>query len=98
MRLSILITWWTHMWCFKKEQFSACPEKSMLSANNIINPPFFVIRPKIRPAGNIVQILVIFVQDMRRVYGMEDKVELEIFINHKCGLPDNPKQRLKVTF
>jgi hypothetical protein len=53
-----------------------------------------VIRPKILPAGNGV----IFVQDMRRVYGMEDKVELEIFINHKCGLPDNPKQRLKVTF
>ena len=37
-------------------------------------------------------------QDMRKLYGMEDKVELEIFINHKCGLPDNPKQRLKVTF
>ena len=37
-------------------------------------------------------------QDMRKLYGMEDKVELEIFINHKCGLPDNPKPRLKVTF
>ncbi len=84
----------THMLCSKTEQFAACPKKSMFNSNVIIYIPFFVIRPKILPTGNGV----IFVQDMRRVYGMEDKVELEIFINHKCGLPDNPKQRLKVTF
>jgi len=29
---------------------------------------------------------------------MEDKVELEIFINHKCGVVDDPKRRIKVTF
>jgi len=29
---------------------------------------------------------------------MEDKVELEIFINHKCGQPDDPRKILKTSF
>jgi hypothetical protein len=83
-----------HVNALKKNSLQHVLKKSMFTSSVIIYLPFFVIRPKILPAGNGV----IFVQDMRRVYGMEDKVELEIFINHKCGLPDNPKQRLKVTF
>ena len=37
-------------------------------------------------------------KELRRVYGMEDKVDIEIFINHKCGLPDDPRRKLRVTF
>ena len=37
-------------------------------------------------------------RDLRKSYGLEDKVELEIFINHKCGLPDDPRRILKTSF
>ena len=37
-------------------------------------------------------------KELRRIYGMEDKVDIEIFINHKCGLPDDPRRKLRVTF
>lgn len=37
-------------------------------------------------------------KDLRKIYGMEDKVDIEIFINHKCGLPDDPRRKLRVQF
>ena len=37
-------------------------------------------------------------KELRRIYGMEDKVDIEIFINHKCGLPDDPRRKLRVQF
>ena len=37
-------------------------------------------------------------KELRKAYGMEDKVELEIFINHKCGQPDDPRKVLKTSF
>lgn len=37
-------------------------------------------------------------RELRKAYGMEDKVELEIFINHKCGIPDDPRKILKTSF
>jgi hypothetical protein len=37
-------------------------------------------------------------RELRKAYGMEDKVELEIFINHKCGQPDDPRKILKTSF
>ena len=37
-------------------------------------------------------------KELRKVFGIEDKVELEIFINHKCGQPDDPRKVLKTSF
>ena len=37
-------------------------------------------------------------KELRKSFGIEDKVELEIFINHKCGLPDDPRKVLKTSF
>ena len=37
-------------------------------------------------------------KELRKVFGIEDKVELEIFINHKCGHPDDPRKVLKTSF
>ena len=37
-------------------------------------------------------------KELRKVFGIEDKVELEIFINHKCGQPDDPRKILKTSF
>ena len=37
-------------------------------------------------------------KELRKEFGIEDKVELEIFINHKCGQPDDPRKVLKTSF
>ena len=37
-------------------------------------------------------------KQLRRMSGIEDRVELEIFINHKCGQPDDPRKVLKTSF
>jgi adenosine deaminase len=37
-------------------------------------------------------------KELRKIFGIEDKVELEIFINHKCGQPDDPRKVLKTSF
>ena len=37
-------------------------------------------------------------KELRKTFGIEDKVELEIFINHKCGQADDPRKVLKTSF
>ena len=39
-------------------------------------------------------------KDLRKAFGMEDKVELEIMINHNCGMSeeDGVKKTMKVSF
>ena len=39
-------------------------------------------------------------KDLRKSFGMEDKVELEIMINHNCGMSeeDGVQKKLKVSF
>jgi len=39
-------------------------------------------------------------KDLRKAFGMEDKVELEIMINHNCGMSDEDgvQKKLKVSF
>jgi len=39
-------------------------------------------------------------KELRKAFGMEDKVELEIMINHNCGMNDEDgvQKKLKVSF